>query len=38
MNILELDLMETFDFSLFITEQEFMNYLSRLEGYREINS
>jgi hypothetical protein len=30
MNTLELELMETFDFSLFIREDEFMNYLTRI--------
>lgn len=29
--------METFDFSLFIREEEFISYLTRVESYREIN-
>jgi hypothetical protein len=30
MNILELELMEAFDFSLFIREEEFLSYLTRI--------
>lgn len=30
MNGLELELMETFEFNLFIREEEFLNYLSRI--------
>jgi len=33
-----MQLMTTFDFALFITEEEFMSYLTRLEGYRAVNS
>ena len=33
-NNLELELLNTFDFSLFIREEEFMSYLIRVESYR----
>lgn len=38
MNHLELELMEAFDFSLFIGEAEFMSYLTRIESYRDVNA
>lgn len=38
MNHLELELMEAFDFSLFIGEEEFMSYLTRIESYRDVNA
>lgn len=37
MNQLELALLLALDFSLFIREDEFSNYLRRLEYFREIN-
>ena len=37
-NLLELELLTTFDFSLFITQEEFLSYLSRLDNYQKINA
>ena len=30
--------MYTFDFSLFISQEEFLTYLTRLDNYQQINS
>jgi hypothetical protein len=30
--------MQTFDFALFIRDEEFLSYLTRLESFGEINS
>ena len=38
MNNLELELMHTFDFSLFVREEEFLSYLTRIESYRDVNT
>jgi hypothetical protein len=38
MNNLELELMQTFDFSLFVREEEFLSYLTRIESYRDVNA
>ena len=36
-NLLELELIRTFDFALFITPEEFQSYLTRLHSYQDIN-
>lgn len=36
-NLLELELLSTFNYSLFITQEEFITYLSRLDNYQKIN-
>lgn len=37
-NNLELKIMETFDFRLFIEEEEFNSYLTRIETYKDVNA
>jgi hypothetical protein len=36
-NTLELEILTTFDFGLFIGEEEFKSYLTRIRNYREVS-
>jgi hypothetical protein len=38
MNALELELLKSLNYNLYISEQELMIYLDRLEAYRDVNS
>jgi hypothetical protein len=36
-NALELELLQTINYHLFVTERELMVYIDRLEAYRDVN-